>query len=303
MPTNPENDELELYKKSQKLVVFYSFFAEDKGLSLNSITQIVKEWAQLKELDACSPLYDNVKLHFGYMNNGQTRTRKRGYIPTTAVSSADALLDVFISDDVLKKYILKLTEYDFDTDVNTNILRHIYRHSLNDIENVRAQLAGEELDKSKTKRKKDEILHAQVHTKYTSRQYDWQALQKRRKWVEINDDVYGDAKKRSRKRIANLEAYREWLLQLTICDPACGSGAFLNQALEFLINEHSYLDELTATYHKASLILSDVESHILEKNLFGVDINEESVEIARLSLWLRTAKKGRKLTSSAVTLK
>ena len=36
---------------------------------------------------------------------------------------------------------------------------------------------------------------------------------------------------------------------------------------------------------------------ILENNLYGVDINEESVEIAKLSLWLRTAQKGRKLTS------
>ncbi|MER3329702.1 MAG: N-6 DNA methylase, partial [Candidatus Kapaibacterium sp.] len=35
----------------------------------------------------------------------------------------------------------------------------------------------------------------------------------------------------------------------------------------------------------------------LENNLYGVDINEESVEIAKLSLWLRTAQKGRKLTS------
>jgi type II restriction/modification system DNA methylase subunit YeeA len=35
-----------------------------------------------------------------------------------------------------------------------------------------------------------------------------------------------------------------------------------------------------------ALVLSDVEGSILENNLFGVDINEESVEIAKLSLWL-----------------
>jgi hypothetical protein len=34
-----------------------------------------------------------------------------------------------------------------------------------------------------------------------------------------------------------------------------------------------------------------------DKFNYGADINEESVQIARLSLWLRTAKKGRKLTS------
>lgn len=42
-------------------------------------------------------------------------------------------------------------------------------------------------------------------------------------------------------------------------------------------------------------MLSDVENSILENNLFGVDLNEESVEIAKLSLWLRTAQPNRKL--------
>ena len=45
------------------------------------------------------------------------------------------------------------------------------------------------------------------------------------------------------------------------------------------------------------MILSEVENSILENNIYGVDINEESVDIAKLSLWLRTAQKGRKLTS------
>ena len=36
------------------------------------------------------------------------------------------------------------------------------------------------------------------------------------------------------EKIQNLDKYRNWLLKLTICDPACGSGAFLNQALSFL---------------------------------------------------------------------
>ncbi|TLS71988.1 hypothetical protein FE246_06070 [Aliarcobacter thereius] len=39
-----------------------------------------------------------------------------------------------------------------------------------------------------------------------------------------------------------------------------------------------------------------VEEEILEHNLYGVDINEDAVEIAKLSLWLRTAKRGRPLT-------
>ena len=54
---------------------------------------------------------------------------------------------------------------------------------------------------------------------------------------------------------------------------------------------------------KAALCSQDVENHILENNIYGVDINEESVEIARLSLWLHTAKKGRKLTSLSSNIK
>src|SRR5690606_3597934 len=116
-----------------------------------------------------------------------------------------------------------------------------------------------------------------------------------RSQLDITDDAYQPAKQRSRKKLDNLSLYRDWLLQLTICDPACGSGAFLNQALDFLIKEHRYIDELSAKYNKDAFVLSDVEKSILENNLFGVDLNEESVEIAKLSLWLRTAQANRKL--------
>src|SRR5690606_22899260 len=77
----------------------------------------------------------------------------------------------------------------------------------------------------------------------------------------------------------------------------CGSGAFLNQALEFLIAEHRYIDELQAKLFGDSFVLTDIENSILENNLFGVDLNEESVEIAKLSLWLRTAQPNRKLNN------
>ena len=87
------------------------------------------------------------------------------------------------------------------------------------------------------------------------------------------------------------------MLQITIVDPACGSGAFLNEALNFLISEHQYIDELEAKLRNVPIIFSYHSESILEHNLFGVDLNEESVEIAKLSLWLRTAEPNRKLES------
>jgi hypothetical protein len=65
--------------------------------------------------------------------------------------------------------------------------------------------------------------------------------------------------------------------------------------LDFLITEHRKIDDLRAQLFGSRLVFSDITTDILEKNIYGVDINEESVEIAKLSLWLRTAQKGRKL--------
>ncbi|NQY11718.1 MAG: N-6 DNA methylase, partial [Flavobacteriales bacterium] len=100
-----------------------------------------------------------------------------------------------------------------------------------------------------------------------------------------------------------LETYRDWLLTLTICDPACGSGAFLNQALDFLIKEHQYIDELQTNLLGGGFVFPDIENTVLENNIFGVDINEESVEIAKLSLWLRTAQPRRKLNDLSSNIK
>jgi len=122
----------------------------------------------------------------------------------------------------------------------------------------------------------------------------------------VEEDYFTDKKRTKATKlslISKLETYRGWLLQLTICDPACGSGAFLNQALDFLIREHKYVDELQAKLFGDAMVLSDMENSILENNLFGVDLNEESVEIAKLSLWLRTAQPNRKLNDLSSNIK
>ena len=43
--------------------------------------------------------------------------------------------------------------------------------------------------------------------------------------------------------------------------------------------------------------LFDLDKQILQHNLYGVDLNEEAVEICRLSLWIKTAQRGKPLTS------
>ncbi|MBD3795866.1 MAG: hypothetical protein IE881_08060 [Epsilonproteobacteria bacterium] len=60
-------------------------------------------------------------------------------------------------------------------------------------------------------------------------------------------------------------------MNFKILDPACGSGAFLNQALEFLIREHQELDLWRKIYEDEFLSLYDIETSVLENNLYGVD--------------------------------
>ncbi|MCA1763432.1 MAG: N-6 DNA methylase, partial [Flavobacteriales bacterium] len=256
------------------------------------------------DLDAYTPLYNRFKKYFSYMNTGFVG--KKYTIPAYngGLFKPDTLLDeLTISDDVLYRHTLKLSEYDFQTEVDVNILGHIFEHSLNDIENVRAQLAGETVDKSKTKRKKDGVFYTPKYiTKYIVDNTVGRLCEEKKAEIGIEDAEFSKSRKGRKKATLErldkqLKDYRTWLLGITICDPACGSGAFLNQALNFLIVEHRYIDELEAQLLETPMIFPDVESRILEQNIYGVDINEESVEIARLSLWLRTAKKGRKLNS------
>ena len=80
----------------------------------------------------------------------------------------DEILDnINIDDDILHEHTLQLSKYDFETDVDVNILGHIFEHSLGEIENVQAEIKGEKVDSQKTKRKKDGIFYTPKYiTKY-----------------------------------------------------------------------------------------------------------------------------------------
>lgn len=301
---NPQFDALTLFQKSQKLLdrFLFLFFAEDRQLlPPNSVRMILDQWKQLKELDAYSPLFDRFKKYFGYLNTGFKGKQYDVFAYNGGLFLPDEVLDnITIDDDLLYLHTIKLSEYDFISEVDVNILGHIFENSLNELDEIKAQLAGETVDKTKTKRKKDGVFYTPKYiTKYIVENTVGKLCVDKKSELEIAEDDYSTDQKRQKKTIKilldRLTAYRNWLLQLTICDPACGSGAFLNQALDFLINEHKYIDELQAKLFGDAMVLSDVEKSILENNLFGVDLNEESVEIAKLSLWLRTAQPNRKL--------
>ncbi len=301
-----------LFKKSQKLIdrFLFIFFAEDRGLlPPNSTVKILEQWDKLKDLDAYIPLYNRYKLYFNYLDTGRKGTDKTAEIfaYNGGLFQPDPVLDsLLINDDLLFKHTKDLSHYDFESQVDVNILGHIFENSLNEIESVNAEIEGTDFDKQKTKRKKDGVFYTPKYiTKYIVDNTVGKLCNEKKTKLNIIEEEYHPKRQKETKKklLASLEAYREWLLQLTILDPACGSGAFLNQALDFLIKEHQYIDELQTNLLGGGLVFPNIETTVLENNIFGVDLNEESVEIAKLSLWLRTAQPRRKLNNLSSNIK
>ncbi len=297
---NQQYDKLTLFKKSQKLLdrFLFVYFAEDCGLCPpNSIQKIIDQWNALKSNDAYASLYSRFQKLFDYLNVGKKFETFEFPAYNGGLFKPDELLDKVktkIDDSVLLEFCPILSVYDFNTDIDVNILGHIFEHSLNEIEEITAELSGETIDKNKTKRKKEGIFYTPKYiTQYVIQNTIGTACINKKADLQINE---AEITNRDKDFLAKLKTYKNWLLSLKILDPACGSGAFLNQAIEFLINEHKQIDELISELTGDKIQIFDIDKNILENNIFGVDINDESVEIAKLSLWLRTAKKDRKLS-------
>lgn len=308
-PVREGDDEKEwqllLFKKTQKLLdrLLFIFFAEDCGLlPPNMVVQIVDEWEQLQDLDMDVPLYERIKKHFGYLDLGYQGKKYEIFAYNGGLFKPDAVLDnLQIGDDVLAKHTRKLSTYDFASDVDVNILGHIFENSLSEIEEVTQQITSGAAPQT-SKRKQDGVFYTpQYITKYiVENTVGRLCAEKKAELNIVEDDYFSDQRRQlqTKKRLLDhLQQYREWLLQITILDPACGSGAFLNAALQWLMAEHKLIDEMEAKVAGATIEFQGVENSILENNLYGVDINEESVGIAQLALWLRTAKPHRKLNS------
>lgn len=307
---NPQYDKLDLFKKSQKFLdrLLFVFFAEDTGLvPPNAISKIIDQWQMFKDNNEYFTLYSRFIKFFVHLDKEHKYKTYELPAYNGGLFAPDEILDnVTIDDGILKDDALLLSSYDFNTDVDVNILGHIFEHSLSEIEEITAEIEGTATDKKNSKRKNDGVFYTPKYiTQYIVENTVGTLCKEKRKEfgiVEIEFDGSYKTKDntlsvKGKKLFETLEKYKEWLLTLKIVDPACGSGAFLNQALTFLIEEHKQIDDIIAELTGEAMRLYDTDKSILENNLYGVDINEESVEIAKLSLWLRTARKDRKLSN------
>ena len=86
------------------------------------------------------------------------------------------------------------------------------------------------------------------------------------------------------------------ILELTICEPAMGSAAFLNEAINQLAEAYiSRKEQETGeiiSYEKRFNEIQKVKMYIADRNVYGIDLNPVAVELAEVSLWLNTIYEG-----------
>lgn len=86
------------------------------------------------------------------------------------------------------------------------------------------------------------------------------------------------------------------ILRLTICEPAMGSAAFLNEAISQLAEAYLQAKQKelgrSIPHDDYAAEKQRVKMYIADTNVFGVDLNPVAVELAEVSLWLNAIFKG-----------
>ena len=307
---NPPVNENTIIEKVQKLLDRFLFicFCEDKGLLPNEIF-----YKTLEKGKNFGDVFEVFKMLCNWINLGNPR-ENISHFNGGLFKNDDVLESLYVDNEVFEE-MKKISEYDFDSELNENILGHIFEQSISDIEDLKKELNGEEFDKKKGKRKKDGIFYTPKYiTKYIVENSIKNWLDDKRK--ELGEDKlpelseadfeikYSSKKsderiysKNYKKHIEFWTKYREAVKNIKIVDPACGSGAFLITAFEYLLNYNNYLDDKIFDLTGTKDLFSDTTREILQNNIFGVDLNKESVEITKLSLWLKTANKNKTLAT------
>ncbi|MBS5870541.1 MAG: Eco57I restriction-modification methylase domain-containing protein [Fusobacterium periodonticum] len=309
---NKNISEYIILEKVQKLLDRFLFicFCEDKNLlPRNSFQKVIDRGTENRDLG----VFEYFKILCNWINTGNAKQEIPHF--NGGLFKADEDLDPLIIDDVVFEKMQAISEYDFDSELNENILGHIFEQSISDIEEFKSQINEQDFDVKKGKRKKDGIFYTPKYiTKYiVENTINYWLEDKRKELGEdklpiLTDEDYNHKYKNKassvklfsenyKKHIDFWKKYKEAIKNIKVLDPACGSGAFLITAFEFLLKQTNMIDEKLLDLTGEQDLFSDTTRYILENNIFGVDLNRESVEITKLSLWLKSANKNKTLTT------
>lgn len=308
---NPQIAVQTLVSHAQTLLdrILFIAFAEDHGLLPERTLMQAYEHSDPYNP---KPIWDNFKGLFHAVDQGNAHLEIPAY--NGGLFRADPGLDALLISDELCERFKALGEYDFESEVGVNVLGHIFEQSISDLEEIHETLeTGENLlvhirekhTAVKGKRKQHGVVYTPDNiTQFIVEQTLGRYLQNTfdqligdfistKKLPDIDKDI---AWKSQKAELTFWSLWRDRLQQIRIVDPACGSGAFLIAAFDYLAAEYQRVNDKLADL-TGSRDFFDLDKEILNNNLYGVDINPESIEITKLSLWLKTARKGKPLES------
>ncbi|MDQ7090209.1 MAG: TaqI-like C-terminal specificity domain-containing protein [Methylococcales bacterium] len=285
----------EMVARAQKLMdrVMFIAFAENRGLlpRKSLYTRIEDEQSNLAAIGLTR--WDLVKKLFTDINEGNETSAIFPY-NGGLFAPDDKIEHLKVSDELLLGF-KHLYSYDF-AEIGTHILGHIFEQSITDLDEIYETLEEDELlinsqqvTGTSGKRKQDGVVYTPAFiTEYIVKKTLGGYLTVKQAKIPHEQES-----------VEYWLEYRELLAKTRVLDPACGSGAFLIGAFHYLKHEYENVNQQLSQFDDDpnDLFSRDLDKAILNHNLFGVDLNFESVEIAQLALWLETAEKGKKLNA------
>ena len=251
--------------KAQKLIdriIFIRFCKENGALDNDAVLEALNN-------KYIKGKYNRMKALFTAMDEGNPEIGIAKFNGGLFATDSD-LDNLQVSDDIIDKIVI-LYAHDFGSDLDVNILGHIFEQSISDLEN----LTGD----NEKKRKKDGVFYTPAYiTEYIVKEAigGW-----------LSD---GKAEIKAKENSKDWwQQYAEKLQSIKVLDPACGSGAFLVKVFDYLQNEWREVQK----HIKIEWTYKDILTH----NIYGVDINPASTGITKLSLWLKTAHYRESLTT------
>ena len=287
--------------------VLFIAFAEDTGLLPPNTLRSAFEHSDPYNP---KPIWHNFKGLFKAIDNGNPALKIPRY--NGGLFKRYPAIDKLNLPDATCEGFKRLGDYDFASEVSVTIIGHIFEQSITDLERLQAIARGEDIAPEKKtgttgKRKRDGVIYtpdyiANFIVEQTLGAYLTQMFNDcltENITIASHGKAYENIKwKNNKSELKIWKDYQQRLGRLRIIDPACGSGVFLVAAFDYLKDEfhrvNNKVADLSLTKHGD---LFDPDSQILSTNLYGVDVNSESIEITKLSLWLKTARRGKVLDS------
>lgn len=303
-PKLPMIEGIEVAQKILDRILFIAFAQRTDLLPDRLLDGAAKEVSRYVP----KPLWHNFQGLFRAVDEGSQHLNIWGY--NGGLFAPDPVTDSLIIPDPLATDLASLGEWDYRSEVPVTVLGHIFEQSITDIEKSRAVARGEEVPKVTKAKRQGVVYTPEIVTRFLVdhtigvclEERFASLLEKYKKKVQprsSSEPIFEDGEETAQRSF--WKDYLAELRSLTIVDPACGSGAFLVAAFDLLAREYRGVIELLADLGEN--IEFDPFDEIVTKNLYGVDINAESVEITRLALWLKTARNNHRLQNLEATIK